>query len=459
VRVHLTGGALGAVLFGGAPVVRRPLLVVAALGLAAPVLSALPAAAAPASGDLTVHVPKVFSPNGDGRKDEARVRYDLPADGRVKVVVMQDIPGRTVRVVKLGRQERGSHEWRWDGRGKRGAELGDGSYYVNLTLTTDDGTTVKPFRRPRTRIDTAFAGAVEPRTDYALPEGKALPVYPRTSVVRDSVSLRPFLHEKVRWARLVIKDARGRTVRSQDVSEATDVTYTNADYGKPHPDDVVWTARRHGKPLPPGRYRAFIRGRDVAGNINRTPAHPLWVSREALEWREVVRVVTASETRSGVCGFLSTANGCGEQPPSCGQVVPSSRLAGGLSYRSAECAPAGSYRNEAWALHYLPVPESAGVRGIGSAKVSFTGSPTTDGEADQGTLSVWREDFSLPDEDVAGSTFAETPFVDCPRGCRGIEAYDDVYDPGVIWSFRTTGTDSVDVGTFAVTVRYLAVPD
>ena len=139
--------------------------------------------------------------------------------------------------------------------------------------------------------------------------------------------------------------------------------------------------------------------------------------------------------------------------------MPSTRLAGGLSYRSAECAPAGSYRNEAWALHYLPVPESAGVRGIGSAKVSFTGSPTTDGEADLGTLSVWREDFSLPDEDVAGSTFAETPFVDCPRGCRGIEAYDEDFDPGVIWSFRTTGTDSVDVGTFTVTMRYLAVPD
>ncbi|MDR7253346.1 hypothetical protein J2X46_002331 [Nocardioides sp. BE266] len=438
--------------------VRRLVQAVVALGLLAPALVAVAPTANATPGDLTVHVPRAFSPNGDGRKDEAKVTYDLPETGTVKVVVMQGIPGETVAVAKLGRQGRGSHEWRWDGRGKGGAKVADGSYYVNVTLTTADGTTVKPYRRPRTRVDTVFSGGVWPRTDWSLREGKALPVYPRTSVVRDAVSLRPLVQEKARWADLVIKDARGRTVLSQDVTDARDATYTNADYGKEHPDDVVWTARLHGKPLPAGRYRAFIRGRDSVGNTNRTPAYPLWVSREALEWREATRVVTASESRTPVCGFLSTANGCGEEPQPCGQVVPSTLLTGGLSYRSAQCAPGANGRSEAWSLHYLPVPETAGVRGVGSAKVAFAGRPTADGDTDQGTLSVWREDFSLPDVDVTGSTAAETPWVDCPRGCRGIDAYDESYDPGVIWSFMTTGTDSVDIGTFTVTVRYLAVP-
>ena len=31
--------------------------------------------------------------------------------------------------------------------------------------------------------------------------------------------------------------------------------------------------------------------------------------------------------------------------------------------------------------------------------------------------------------------------------------------PGAAWSFATTGTDSVDVASFTVDVRYLAVAD
>ena len=31
--------------------------------------------------------------------------------------------------------------------------------------------------------------------------------------------------------------------------------------------------------------------------------------------------------------------------------------------------------------------------------------------------------------------------------------------PGVLWSFRTTGSDAVDVDRFTVTMRYLAVAD
>lgn len=437
---------------------RRPVLLLAALGLVVPFLAdgAGPASATP--GDLTVRVSKVFSPNGDGRQDQATVRYALPVDARVRIVVLQGIPGTTMRVAKLGRHERGSYEWRWDGRGRGGAEPEQGTYYVNVTVEPTDGSPAE-VRRVRTRIDTTVAAFVEPRTDYSLPEGRALPIFPRTHVVRDSVSLRPIFAERLRWARMVIMDARGRAVLTRDVSDAQDFTYTNNDYGQAHPDDVVWTARRAGKALPPGRYRAFLRARDAAGNIQRSVAYPLWVSREALEWREETRVVTASDSRAGVCGFLSTANGCVEQPRDCGEVVPSALLVGGLSYRSAVCDAALPDRNRAWSLHRLAVPETAGVRGVGAARVAFAGRPTVDGETDQGTLALWQEDFGLDDAVAVGSVAGETAWVECPRTCRGVDNNIEVFDPGVVWSFTTTGTDSVDVGTFTVDLRYLAVPD
>lgn len=437
---------------------RRPALLLAALGLVAPFLASVVGPAVAAPGDLTVRVSRVFSPNGDGRQDQARVRYDLPVSARVKIVVLQGTPGKTMRIVRLGRHQRGSYEWRWDGRGRGGARLDQGTYYVNVTVEPTSGSPTE-VRRVRTRIDTTVAAFVEPRANYSLPEGRALPVYPRTRVVRDSVSLRPIFAERLRWARMVVMDGRGRAVLTRDVSDARDFTYTNTDYGQAHPDDVVWTARRAGKALPPGRYRAFIRARDAAGNIQRSAAYPVWVSREALEWRRETRVVTASESRTGVCGFLSTANGCGEQPRDCGEVVPSALLVDGLSYRSAVCDATLPDRNRAWSLHYLAVPETTGVRGVGAAKVAFTGRPTVDGETDPGTLALWQDDFGLDDAVATGSTAGETAWVECPRTCRGMDNSIEVFDPGVVWTFTTTGTDSVDVGTFTIALRYLAVPD
>ena len=64
------------------------------------------------------------------------------------------------------------------------------------------------------------------------------------------------------------------------------------------------------------------------------------------------------------------------------------------------------------------------------------------------------------DSDVVG-TSGQSEWVLDPVWGEGEAGEPDSYvqrrDPGAAWSFFTTGTDSVDVASFTVDVRYLAV--
>src|SRR5690606_2045596 len=106
-----------------------------------------------------------------------------------------------------------------------------------------------------------------------------------------------------------------------------------------------------------------------------------------LEWQESTTTVAADTTDFGPCAW-STANGCGDFPD-CGEVVPSTLFAGGLSYRSRVCDPPRQYGNVASSSHLLEVPEATGVRGLAAVRVAFAGAPTTPGDRDTGTLRVW----------------------------------------------------------------------
>lgn len=83
------------------------------------------------------------SPNGDGRKDRVRMRFDLPQDDRVSVEVV-DERGESVRelaeAVPRG-TDRDGIRWRgesglvvWDGRTDAGAVAADGIYRLRVTL-------------------------------------------------------------------------------------------------------------------------------------------------------------------------------------------------------------------------------------------------------------------------------------------------------------------------------------
>jgi hypothetical protein len=82
----------------------------------------------------SVQTQLVVSPNGDGRKDRARISFFLPKADRVTVSIT-DSKGDEVRRLADRRLERGRHKFRWNGRNSSGAIAPDGTYFLRVILT------------------------------------------------------------------------------------------------------------------------------------------------------------------------------------------------------------------------------------------------------------------------------------------------------------------------------------
>jgi hypothetical protein len=419
-------------------------------------LSTLLAVPAPAFDDgLTpvVAVPRVFSPNGDGVKDKAPVRFLLPRKAKVSISVEATWRHagmkRVRRTVRLGRLPAGKHVWRWDGRDNAGLPAPEGEYWVHLQ------TDVAKWRigHVPTRVDRSFRATLTPRR-YGGQPNQLMAVYPRSTEVLDSLDLTASV-ERFRRARLVIRDSLGRMVFRQEIVGH-----------KPTEQTIAWTARLDDQPLPPGMYKARVRGVDKWGNRGSTPVVPMEVSDRPLVMHERTFEVTAAGSRVHHCYLTPVGYWCGPVPPG---VVPSEIYPEGLSHRSFE-GPYGDV--PATSRHYLGFPETVGVRGIEQARVMFFGRPTVDGEDDLGHLVVWTTPWhgwssSAPPEALASSSsVGQTGWIE-PFFGEGIDQHSVPLgqvpdyrtlqaDPGVGWSFRTTGQDSFDVERFTVDVRYLA---
>src|SRR4051812_44494629 len=76
----------------------------------------------------------VVSPNGDGRKDRARIRFFLPKADRVTVSIT-DSNGDEVRRLADRHLDRGPHKFKWNGRNSSGAIAPDGTYFLRVILT------------------------------------------------------------------------------------------------------------------------------------------------------------------------------------------------------------------------------------------------------------------------------------------------------------------------------------
>ncbi|MBS2936173.1 hypothetical protein KDN32_00270 [Nocardioides sp. J2M5] len=423
--------------------------VLALVALTTPALVASQPAAA-AGRDVRVSAPGRFSPDGDGVKDDLRITVRLAQASRVRLEI-GPAGARTIdRRVDLGRLSKGTHTWTWNGRNQSGTMVADRAY--RITARTDDGATAVD----RVQVDTSFAPRLAARTYGAAP-GTPARVYPRTRVVRDAVDLDAWTTEtKVDSLELVIRDRRGRVVRRDDVDRRIAPGSPVAAYSDGRGRRVPWFALRAGRPLPSGRYTAVVTGRDLAGNRGHSKPLPIWVSRERLEWREVSTTVSPQASAINPCTWQS-ANGCADHPP-CGEVVASATQPGGLSYRSAPCTPADPLRAQAAVgTHALEVPAATGVRGLDAVRVAFTGAATTAGEPDVGRLTV----LSRAGDGVVDATSGQSPWVERPLWGEGIVGDDVVahHAPAAVWSYTTTGTDSVDIASFTVDVRYLAVAD
>jgi hypothetical protein len=82
-----------------------------------------------------VTVTALFTPNGDGYRDVARIRFTLGRPDTVDVAVL-DGRGATVRRLAVARPAPGARavRLRWDGRTDRGVPAPPGTYRVRVAL-------------------------------------------------------------------------------------------------------------------------------------------------------------------------------------------------------------------------------------------------------------------------------------------------------------------------------------
>lgn len=389
-----------------------------------------------AATGIRLEATRFFSPNGDGTKERASIRYVMPRDFddvSIRIRVGED-GGRVVRELNEGPIEAGTYLARWDGR-REGEVLADGRYVVEIIAQRATGPAY--FRKPIT-LDTHFS-ASRYAERYGAERTEPNRVYPRSTEVRDALPIRVVTERALARGRLMIRDDDHRVVFRRDVTKG-DV------FGYFWTLNVGWTARKDGKALPVGLYRAVVSGVDKAGNRGRTNPLRIRVSRDKLVWQEGTRTLPASETSIG-CS-ISTGNDCGLSFY-CGSVEPSIQFVGGLSHLSTTCPP-NSFASipEAQSWHIVSVPEA--VRGIDRARVSFTGAPTHAGETDPGTL-------YLGETTTTSATSAVSPWVeDAPLSNGRVATAGDVgFPPSAFWRFGTTGDDAFDVATFTVDLRYL----
>ena len=79
-------------------------------------------------------------------KDQTIIKYALPQSGVVRIVVY-NILGQRVRVLKNRQEGAGIHEVIWDGRDRIGREVSSGVYFVRFVV--DPVGVENPVGKPR----------------------------------------------------------------------------------------------------------------------------------------------------------------------------------------------------------------------------------------------------------------------------------------------------------------------
>src|SRR5437870_562578 len=79
-------------------------------------------------------MPLYISPNGDGRKDTARITFTLPKGDSVTVDVVNSKGDEVRRLLDDLHLRKGFHALTWDGKSNFGLVPKDGYYYVRVSL-------------------------------------------------------------------------------------------------------------------------------------------------------------------------------------------------------------------------------------------------------------------------------------------------------------------------------------
>jgi hypothetical protein len=199
--------------------------------------------AAPVIEQLTFR--RSFSPNGDGRFDNALFALRLRRSDDVTVsIVTRD--GDEVRTLAedVALTKRRRYRFRWDGRNDAGRRARDGEYHLRVGLRRQGRTVTSPRK--------LFLDTVPPRpvVRYVSP---------------DSIS-----PDGAGGANSARASFTGPTRRARLLVYRTDLRRPRLVAAKPIPrgeTTVRWDGRVNGAPAPTGAYLLVVRAQDAAGNV------------------------------------------------------------------------------------------------------------------------------------------------------------------------------------------------
>jgi flagellar hook assembly protein FlgD len=189
------------------------------------------------------------SPNGDGRKDDVTLRFDLPKAQRVTVSLVNR-RGEVVRTLVDDRfLSKGTHPFVWDGRDDNASVVPDGIYRMRVGLR-DEGRSVTA---PRVlHVDTR---PPHPRIVAATPPT----VVPGSSGTRGRV--------RVRFVGPTTTPPRVAVWRT-DSGKAVPVAGFTGRRGR---HTFTWDGLINGTPAPEGSYAFSVTVQDAAGNEGSVP--------------------------------------------------------------------------------------------------------------------------------------------------------------------------------------------
>ena len=194
---------------------------------------------------------RAFSPNGDGLKDQARIRFKLPEGDDLTVTILDEDGGAVARVARNKHFPKGETTVLWDGRGDDGVIAPEGTYDVRVGLRRQGRTNTLPHE-----IDLDLT---PPR-----PRIRAVGDPGRGPIVID--------HNRRRTATAAVpRSARSPrfSVWRTDLPRARRVV----DPLPAAPGDrrARWNGRVRGRPAPPGTYLIAAEVLDRAGNRGSVP--------------------------------------------------------------------------------------------------------------------------------------------------------------------------------------------
>lgn len=358
-----------------------------------------------------------FSPDGDGVKDRARLRFALRQRAEVEVTVRHS--GAVLLRRALGRLDAGRHRWVWGGMRTGGRVVADGYYTVTFRATAGGR---RSTAHSQVRVDRVNPG----RLVTSRPT-----VYPLADAVRDTMVL-AFVE-------------RGWTPDEGMYAEMTQARTTLRILD--HRGRVVWRDRTTGVTVPlfrwdgtdgdghrlaAGRYGARLTTVDPAGNT-RHLARTLRVSDAQL----VAEVWTGTVAAADAKHYTPSYGGCNGCADTCDPVA-SERFARGLSYRP--CPDTwGTISRDALGPPFAAAP-------VDSFRVGVTGGPTTPGASDAGSLVVGSTATEVTGEGTTLSGWHRVVLDDAPYLSQGWYA--------TSWDFYTSAPASYDVASFTIEYQH-----